>query len=48
MQKFFLKKKINLARKRMYVMAKRHGYTHPAVVHCSQKLDHLLNRYQNF
>lgn len=47
MQKFILTQKINVIRKCMYVLAKRHGYTHPSVVSCSQRLDILLNRYQN-
>ncbi len=48
MQKYLLTKKIYIVRKFMYVMAKRHGYTHPSVVSCSQKLDTLLNRYHGF
>lgn len=47
MQKFLLLKKISVFRRLMYVMAKRRGYTDPTVVYCSQKLDNLLNRYQN-
>ncbi|WP_342672211.1 aspartyl-phosphate phosphatase Spo0E family protein [Sporosarcina ureilytica] len=27
-------------------MAKHLGFTHPSVVSCSQRLDTLLNRYQ--
>ncbi len=47
MQKFILTQKINVIRKYMYILAKRRGYTHPTVVNCSQRLDLLLNRYQN-
>lgn len=47
MKKFILIQKINVIRKCMYVLARRLGYTHPSVVNCSQKLDLLLNRYQN-
>nr|WP_082294925.1 aspartyl-phosphate phosphatase Spo0E family protein [Sporosarcina ureilytica] len=46
MQKFILQKQINVTRKCMYVMAKHLGFTHPSVVSCSQRLDTLLNRYQ--
>lgn len=48
MQKFILLQKINVMRKCMYFKAKKHGYTHPSVVSCSQRLDNLLNRYQKF
>lgn len=47
MKKLILTQKINITRKFMYRLAKRHGYTHPTVVNCSQRLDLLLNRYQN-
>ncbi|WP_420542309.1 aspartyl-phosphate phosphatase Spo0E family protein [Sporosarcina ureae] len=30
----------------MYNKANRFGFTHPSVVKCSHKLDHLLNRAQ--
>lgn len=46
MQKFILLQKITVLRKYMYMKAKKHGYTHPSVVSCSQRLDGLLNRYQ--
>lgn len=48
MRKILLMNMINITRKRMYIMAKRHGYTHPSVVNCSQRLDVLLNKYQKF
>ncbi|MFJ8064053.1 Spo0E family sporulation regulatory protein-aspartic acid phosphatase [Psychrobacillus sp. NPDC096426] len=37
---------IALKRKIMYRKAKNYGFTHPAVVECSQELDILLNKYQ--
>lgn len=46
MQKFILLKQIKVKRKRMYLNAKRFGFTHPTVVTCSQELDSLLNQYQ--
>ena len=39
--------KIHMKRSKMVKIAKDRGYTHPAVVACSQELDSLLNRYQN-
>lgn len=47
MKRILLLKKIGIVRKFMYIMAKRRGYTDPTVVYCSQRLDTLLNRYQN-
>ncbi|HLR11940.1 MAG TPA: aspartyl-phosphate phosphatase Spo0E family protein [Sporosarcina sp.] len=47
MEKFILLQKINVMRKCMYIKAKKHGYTHPSVVSYSQRIDMLLNRYQN-
>ncbi len=37
---------IGRKRQDMYQKAKDLGFTHPAVVACSQELDRLLNRYQ--
>lgn len=37
---------IAIKRKIMYKKAKNYGFTHPAVVECSQELDVLLNKYQ--
>ena len=48
MRKFILLKQIKFKQKSMYSKAKHFGFTHPAVVSCSQELDTLLNRYQNF
>jgi stage 0 sporulation regulatory protein len=39
--------KIYMKRSQMFKIAKDRGFTHPAVVECSQELDSLLNRYQN-
>ncbi|MCM3637773.1 MULTISPECIES: aspartyl-phosphate phosphatase Spo0E family protein [Bacillales] len=39
--------KIHMKRSKMVKIAKDRGFTHPAVVACSQELDSLLNRYQN-
>lgn len=33
-------------KREMYRKAKHLGFTHPSVVHCSQKLDDLINKYQ--
>jgi len=38
---------IHMKRSQMVKIAKDRGFTHPAVVACSQELDSLLNRYQN-
>ena len=43
--KYLLKIAIEAKRKIMYKKAKDLGFTHPQVVHCSQQLDQLLNRY---
>ncbi|MFC5590893.1 aspartyl-phosphate phosphatase Spo0E family protein [Sporosarcina soli] len=45
-KKHILLFQINHKRKRMYVKAKRFGFTHPEVVAVSQELDTLLNKYQ--
>lgn len=43
--KKFLQDEIEIKRKIMYKKAKDLGFTHPQVVHCSQELDALLNKY---
>ena len=43
----FLKVEIEFKRKAMYKKAKHLGFTHPRVVHCSQELDALLNKYSS-
>lgn len=48
MRKFILLKQIKFKQRSMYSKAKHFGFTHPAVVSCSQELDTLLNRYQKF
>lgn len=45
LSKKFLKVEIEIRRKVMYKKAKDLGFTHPQVVHCSQELDVLLNKY---
>ena len=45
LSKKFLKAEIEIKRKVMYKKAKDLGFTHPHVVHCSQELDDLLNKY---
>ncbi|WP_432359164.1 aspartyl-phosphate phosphatase Spo0E family protein [Sporosarcina sp. UB5] len=45
--KHLLSFKIHMLRSKMVNLAKDRGFTHPAVVACSQELDSLLNRYQN-
>ncbi len=39
--------RIESKRKDMYKKANDLGYTHPEVVHCSQELDELLNKYSD-
>jgi len=43
--KHILKFEIEIKRKIMYKKAKDLGFTHPQVVHYSQELDDLLNKY---
>ena len=43
--KHILKFEIEIKRKIMYKKAKDLGFTHPQVVHYSQELDELLNKY---
>lgn len=43
--KKLLKLVIEMKRKVMYKKAKHLGFTHPQVVHYSQELDQLLNKY---
>jgi hypothetical protein len=38
---------IEKTRLEMIHLAHQYGYSNPAVVQCSQKLDHLLNTYNN-
>ncbi|WP_211263253.1 aspartyl-phosphate phosphatase Spo0E family protein [Lysinibacillus contaminans] len=47
MCKNYLKVEIEIKRKVMYKKAKDLGFTHPHVVHCSQELDVLLNKYSS-
>ena len=39
--------RIESKRKDMYKKANDLGFTHPEVVHCSQELDELLNKYSD-
>lgn len=48
MRKSILLGQIKSKQKDMYIKAANLGFTHPAVVRCSQELDHLLNKYQGF
>ncbi|MFD1779605.1 MULTISPECIES: aspartyl-phosphate phosphatase Spo0E family protein [Fredinandcohnia] len=43
---FMLKIAIELKRRKMTVLANRHGFTAWETVKCSQELDQLLNIYQ--
>lgn len=43
----FLKVEIEIKRKIMYKKAENLGFTHPQVVHYSQELDVLLNKYSS-
>lgn len=45
--KKILKVAIEMKRKTMYRKALDLGFTHPEVVHCSQELDQLLNKYSS-
>lgn len=42
-----LRIRIESKRKDMYKKANDLGFTHPEVVHCSQELDELLNKYSD-
>lgn len=42
-----LRIRIESKRKDMYKKANDLGFTHPEVVHCSQELDDLLNKYSD-
>lgn len=46
LNKHTLEEQIKLKKQDMYAKARMLGFTHPAVVACSQELDRLLNRYQ--
>ncbi|SEJ14494.1 Spo0E like sporulation regulatory protein [Bhargavaea ginsengi] len=48
MSKKILKNRIFCRRMLMYWKARQYGLTHPKTVKCSQTLDNLLNRYQNY
>ncbi|WP_368504422.1 aspartyl-phosphate phosphatase Spo0E family protein [Alkalihalophilus sp. As8PL] len=41
-----LRLKIELKRRQMLILAKKHGFTHKETVKCSQELDQLLNKLQ--
>lgn len=45
MMKIVLKFMIELKRRTMYRKAREYGLNSPEVVHCSQELDELLNKY---
>jgi stage 0 sporulation regulatory protein len=44
--KSMLRLKIELKRRQMLILAKKHGFTHKETVKCSQELDQLLNKLQ--
>ncbi|MDY0395009.1 Spo0E family sporulation regulatory protein-aspartic acid phosphatase [Virgibacillus halophilus] len=41
-----LLKEIEICRKEMIALANEHGLNSESVIHCSKKLDDLLNQYQ--
>ncbi|WP_100400301.1 aspartyl-phosphate phosphatase Spo0E family protein [Bacillus sp. FJAT-44742] len=45
-RKVLLEERIKWNKRRMHIVAKRHGLSSRKTVKCSQKLDILLNHYQ--
>ena len=41
-----MKNEVEMLRKEMMILAKEHGFNHPAVISCSQKLDQVILQIQ--